>query len=274
MVRRLALGRRTSPEATAVVPFSAEYAKGHRAFVAETLDSPEIVECFATSRTLPDNFGAALDERVVEYPWLLSRRPTGRVLDAGSTLNHAHILDRFLHLFTSLHIVTLAPEESAFTDRGVSYVYADLRDLPLRTGYYDTVVSISTLEHVGMDTTRYGARVGAEADPRPSLRAAVRELKRVLAAGGRLLITVPYGVPEDHGWLHQFDREGLDDLVADIDPREHDIAVYAYTADGWQSSSLPEAAGARYHDSTLHLRAAEEDLAAAARAVACIDARV
>jgi SAM-dependent methyltransferase len=274
MWRRL-LGRTAAASAEApLVPFSQEYAAKHRAFVSAQLDSPEVIDLFARCAPLPAEFGVGLDERVVEYPWLLSRRPTGRVLDAGSTLNHGHILDRFLRLVTSLHIVTLAPEESVFAERGISYLYADLRDLPLRGGYYDTVVSISTLEHVGMDTTRYGVTENTDADPWPSLTAAVRELKRVLAPGGRLLITVPYGVAEDHGWLHQFDRAGLDDLLAEIAPRTRDVVVYAYTAGGWQVSSLTAAADARYHDSTLHKRPADGDLAAAARAVACIEATV
>jgi SAM-dependent methyltransferase len=273
MWRRL-LGRAPTPEDAPLIPYSREYASRHRDFVKTQLDSRAVIDVFATSGPLPLDFGIGLDERVVEYPWLFSRRPSGRVLDAGSTLNHEHILDRFLPLFSSLHIVTLAAEESVFAERSISYLYADLRDLPLRSGYYDTVVSLSTLEHVGMDTTRYGAAGEAELDPRPSLMAAVRELRRVLARGGRLLFTVPYGVPEDHGWLRQFDRGGLEDLLTEIAPREQDVTVYGYTASGWQVSSLTAAAEARYHDATLHKRPAEEDLASAARAVACVEARI
>lgn len=268
------LGRVPTPGSAPLVPYSEEYVSRQQAFVTTQLDSRAVIDVFATSAPLPLNFGIGLDERVVEYPWLLSRRPCGRVLDAGSTLNHEHILDRFLPLFGSLHTVTLAPEESVFAERGISYLYADLRDLPLRSGYYDTVVSVSTLEHVGMDTTRYGAADEAEPDPRPSLLAAVRELRRVLAQSGRLLFTVPYGVPEDHGWLRQFDQSVLEDVLAEIAPREQDVTVYGYTASGWQVSSLTAAADARYHDATLHKLAAEKDLAPAARAVACVEARL
>ena len=73
------------------------------------------------------------------------------MLDAGSTLNHAHILQRLRPAMDKLHIVTLAPEERAFPELDVSYLFADLRDLPLSDDVYDQVVSISTLEHVGLD---------------------------------------------------------------------------------------------------------------------------
>jgi SAM-dependent methyltransferase len=271
MWRRL-LGRRQAAENAPLIPYSREYAAKQQAFVTDQLDSRAVIDVFASSGPLPLDFGIGLDERVVEYPWLLSRRPSGRVLDAGSTLNHEHVLDRFLPLFSCLHVVTLAPEESVFAERGVSYLYADLRDLPLRSGYYDTVVCISTLEHVGMDTARYGVAADDDVGPRPSLMAAARELRRVLARGGRLLFTVPYGVPEDHGWLRQFDRELLEEVIAEIEPREQEVTVYEYTASGWQVSSLTAATGARYHDATLHKRAAEDDLAVAARAVACVEA--
>ena len=50
-------------------------------------------------KELPQRFGIAIDERVVEYPWifghLLERQNTGaRMLDAGSILNHDFILRR------------------------------------------------------------------------------------------------------------------------------------------------------------------------------------
>jgi Methyltransferase domain len=73
------------------------------------------------------------------------------MLDASSTLNQAHVVDRFLPRIERLHIVTLAPEADAFIDRGISYVYEDLRDLPYRDSSFDSVACVSTLEQVDMD---------------------------------------------------------------------------------------------------------------------------
>jgi SAM-dependent methyltransferase len=220
------------------------------------------------SRKLPRHYGVGLDERVVEYPWLWAQKPRGRVLDAGSTLNHAHILDRFLSSVESLDIVTLVPEEVSFPERGVSYVYADLRDLPFRDDYYDTIVSISTLEHVGMDNAQYGGAAPHDDDPQSALLAGVSELRRVLTPGGSLLITVPYGAQENHGWFRQFDRAAIEELIDAIAPREVELTVFAYSSHGWRRSTLEAAADARYHDSAINKHRAP-DLAAAARAVAC-----
>ena len=244
----------------------------HATFVSDMLDDAEIGAPFATADRLPPGYGVGFDERVVEYPWLFAQQVEGRVLDAGSTLNHAHILDRFLPRVDALHIVTLAPEAWAFTERGVSYLFADLRDLPFRDGLYDTVVSISTLEHVGMDNTLYGHPRGNADHPEQGLRRAVAELRRVARAGGRLLVTVPYGRPEDHGWLRQFDAAELAKLVDSMGPAQVAVTVYAYSDLGWQLSSPELAADAAYQPPFGP--AVADDGAVAARAVACIAAKL
>jgi SAM-dependent methyltransferase len=252
-------------------PFSARYLRNHRRFLAAALDDRDLIERMRGGAELPAGHGVGYDERVVELPWLLARGPRGRMLDAGSALNHPHVLDRLLPGLDSLCSCTLAPESRSFNERGVSYVYADLRELPFRDGWFDTVASISTLEHVGMDVGQWGAVAPAAADPRPEVDAALGELRRVTRPGGRLLITVPYGRREDHGWLRQFDREDVERLVAGAGPGVTETTVFAYDREGWRRSSLDEAAGAAYQPSAIPDDRPVEDMAAAARAVACIE---
>lgn len=231
------------------------------------MDEPMLQCAFAENAPLPPRYGVGLDERVVELPWALSRL-RGKTLDAGSSLNHRHLLTRALPRVASLHVVTAAPEERAFPELGVSYIFADFRELPLRSGYYDTVCCISSLEHVGMNNTAYGGPA-REPDPSAAATAAVAELKRVLAPGGKLLVTVPFGVAEDHDGFRQYGEAELEALALELGG-EVDVTVFAYS-EGWEHSTPDAASGARYvpRGST---RASRTDDAVAARAVACLEA--
>ena len=203
------------------------------------LDDPELTERFRDGRELPEGYGIGFDERTVELPWLLAAGLHGRTLDAGSALNHAHILDRVLGHVESLDIVTLEPEPSSFPERRVSYVYADLRELPYRDGWFRTVASISTLEHVGMDNRMYGVEQARAADPDREVALALAELRRVLAPGGTLYLTVPYGAAEDHGWFRQYGRDDLERLVAASEAPVSRVTIYAYGLEGELIPSSP-----------------------------------
>jgi SAM-dependent methyltransferase len=229
-----------------------------RRLVSGELDNRPVLKRLATREPLPPGYGVGANERVVEIPWLLAQGPKGKMLDAGSALNHSAYLDRLLPLLSELHIVTLAYEGSAHPERGISYVYSDLRALPYDDGYFDTIASISTLEHVGMDNTGYGASSPRAANPAREAEQAVRELVRVLRSGGQLLLTVPYGAREDHKTFRQLDRDELERLIEAAEPAETVIAVYRYGERGWELSDLEKAAGARYRTYF------------AAKAVACV----
>src|SRR5918997_5599342 len=155
------------------------YIGRHVRTVRAALGDQGLLAAVKNGGRLPCGYGKRLDERVIEFPWLLAMAPAGRVLDAGSTLNHAHVLDAFLPTLDELHIATLEPELSAFVQRRVSYTFCDLRRLPYRDDLFDTIVSSSTLEHVGMDNERYGVPVARAADPDAELDQALRELRRV-----------------------------------------------------------------------------------------------
>jgi SAM-dependent methyltransferase len=252
------------------VPWTADYLARHTAFLCAMLDSPEAVGWFRSGAQLPDGYGVGLDERVVEYPWVMAHAPFGRLLDAGSVLNHRHVLDRFRPHAGDVHITTLEPEPHAFTDRRVSYVYSDLRDLPYKDGLFDTVISISTLEHVGLDNRVYGSSSARAGDPRRHAWAALAELRRVTRPGGTALVTIPYGRREDNVWVRTLDRIEVEDLAAAFEPERSEITVYRYTAAGWELSDLDAAGDAVYRDYTRD-QSPVGDLAAAARAVACLE---
>jgi hypothetical protein len=268
--RRRALGRelaaRHPPPSRA---WQGDYGERHGKLLSWALDDGELGDLLRSGQPLPQRYGVGLDERVIEYPWLYAQRPFGRLLDAGSTLNHEHILDRFQPAASSLCIATLHPEQAAYTERNISYLYADLRELPLRDGFFDTVICASTLEHVGMDNTVYGDDAPTARDPAAEQATALSELLRMTAAGGRILLTVPYGRAEDHGWFRQYDEAALRELLGSLEGVESAITVYAYGPNGWRLDSLAGARGARFKDYHSD-QAPAPDLAAAARAVACV----
>lgn len=137
---------------------------------------------------------AGLNERVIELPLAVTvaglDRP-GWVLDAGCTLNSiTNLIPKGRQPIAHLVHLTQALETEAYQPRGtqISYVTADLRDLRIfATNAFDRTICVSTLEHVGLDNSSYGARV--ETDPGSWTRA-FDELLRVTK--DELLITVPY----------------------------------------------------------------------------------
>jgi len=248
-------------------PWSHEYNAAHAAFVARALDDRSLIEAVRSGDALPDGYGAGFDERVVEFAWVAGRQLGGSVLDAGSTLNHLHLLRRLRPLMDELHIVTLAPEDRAFPSLGVSYVFADLRCLPFRDETYDRVLSISTLEHVGLDLEHFGADGQRAEDPQRAALAAAGELRRVVRAGGEVLLTVPVGVPERFDWVRMLSVAELDALIARFDPVDVEIAYFRHD-DGWRRCDRDGVAGARYRD---HLGGAPVvNRVVAAEAVACV----
>jgi len=129
------------------VPWTVPYQELRDRTLAQAVRDPDLLARFSTGAALPDGYGRGLDERCIEYPWLVAHLSAGpsRVLDAGSTLNHAFLLELPVVAEKRLHIVTLAPEPDCFWQRGISYVFEDLRTLPFKDDFYDVVVCVSTL---------------------------------------------------------------------------------------------------------------------------------
>jgi len=143
-----------------------------------------------------ENYGFRIDERIVEYPWLLSRlsKKEGLLLDAGSILNYELILSYPALVNKKKFILTLSPEGNCFWKSGISYIFEDLRNCCFKDNYFDWVVCISTLEHIGLDNTMlYTNDPSKKENENRSYLSAIKEYYRILKPGGMLFITTPYG---------------------------------------------------------------------------------
>lgn len=223
---------------------------------------------------------AGLDERVVEYPWVFDRlsslRTSGaRLLDAGSVLNHPLLLEHCRHAGHSpLSIVTLRYEGFTEVSDDVRYEFADLRELPYRDEWFSLVVSLSTLEHVGMDNTVYGDTAGSSVDPAVELARAMQELRRVTVPGGTALLSVPFGMRSNRGWLRVFDAEDLHGLTRSPGWRLEQARIFRATRDGWRECHMDDARGDGYNEHLNRDRAGIQTApawVAAAEAVALVE---
>lgn len=188
-------------------------------------------------------------ERVVEYPvfldWLLAQ-PTGLdLLDVGCVLNKSFLGPVLNERCRALWLCNPAVEPLAIDGPPVFYHLAPLDKAFRRGPTFSLITCLSTLEHIGFDNSHYGASVPprfAEPADEPFIES-FGQLSHLLAPGGRLLISFPYGQREallhpstgrassqvlDHGALERclpaFAAAGV----------EIEVEIYAATADGWQ----------------------------------------
>jgi len=157
------------------------------------------------------------NERSVEISiarWFLDQVPGGKVLEVGNVLAHyglrGHdVVDRYE------------------TVRGV--VNDDILDF-VPAEQYDTVVSISTLEHVGQDE-----------EPRAPERAvaAFERLDALARPDGRVLVTIPVGYNEtlDDALRNRRVRMPVESVLARVDRANH-----------WLETGLEDGLSRRYGD--------------------------
>ncbi len=265
------------------LPLTAGYKEYRDRYVRRTINNREMLRVFAAGQELPIGFGARLDERVVEYPWLLSRlgrySEKSRFLDAGSTLNHDPILQHPAVKAHKWSILTLAPEAECFWSRGISYLYEDLRLLPFKNEWFDAVTCISVIEHVGMDNVFFAAQKDYRENRPEDYLCAIREMRRIIKPGGSLFLTVPFGRYEHHGWLQQFDSGMLAALIVEFRPQNVSKTFFRYMERGWQFAQEEECRDLSFSDAIRNkhsignewVRRVDSDFAVAARGIACVE---
>jgi hypothetical protein len=204
---------------------------------------------------------AVVGERVVEYPWVIwqiaqvAGGPSRHLADAGCVMNHPSAVKYVNQAFEMIWLMNPAMERLSYPDR-VAYILGDVRGHRLPEELkFDVVTCLSTIEHVGMDTRRYGGP-GGETNidvDRPEKNAfpLMGKLFELVRPGGRLLISVPMGPFEyiydyrsDLPGFYTFDGSRLDSLIASLPPggRPADLAVYKVVPGvGWIPTTSDDA---------------------------------
>jgi SAM-dependent methyltransferase len=220
-------------------PWSYGYVDVRWDLIGTSLNNQKLLSSFK-SKQIPHQFGIGMDERVAEYPWIISRLSDNnntQLLDAGSTFNFKELVNQPKVASKQLTIFTFYPEPNQFISKRVSYNFGDLRNMPYRDGQFDEVVCQSTIEHVDMDNSIYGYSIAKnENEQQKSYEylKVVDELLRVLKPGGALLLTFPYGKFEHHGFFQQFDEEMVARILEKLNGSGNTETDYLhYTTNGW-----------------------------------------
>ena len=149
-------------------------------------------------------------ERAVEVPiafdFLARRASSGNVLEVGNVLQHYEngLSDR-------LNIRDRRIVDKFEVGEGIDCI--DIMDVDV-TGAYQTIISISTLEHVGQSCAPSGefGEQKRTTDREAPLKA-IAKIYDLLAVGGQALLTVPFGKLIDGGWYVQFSLDYLNLLT-------------------------------------------------------------
>jgi len=162
-----------------------------------------------------DRYGEGMDERSVEFPLafeIIEKSKEKKILDAGCALNFGYLYELMKDWNVYItHFTQSAEKEECILDKNrVSYIFGDLRDMDFKDEVFDKVLCISTLEHVGMDNTRYGGNF--EDDPFSYIKA-IEEMKRVLKKGGELFLSFPCGKSKSLGWYRILGEREVEEIL-------------------------------------------------------------
>lgn len=188
-------------------------------------------------------FGIGDTERCIEIPWAFScYRGEQSVLDVG----YANAEDRYIkpllsHNIPKLHGLDMVSRSIP----GIVSVAGDMRRTPFRDAVFDLIFCISTIEHVGWDNTIYYQNKQV-LDPEGDFQA-IRELARITRKGGRIVVTVPYGMLHNYGWFIHYDRQRFNRLIHASGCRLLKKDFFLYN-EGWRRTSEDALNGILYKD--------------------------
>ena len=157
------------------------------------------------------------NEQIIEKAWILRHLgdlPAGsRILDIGSVESSLA-----LELASNGFRVTATDyRDYPLRHPNLEFLRADFCRTPLESETYDLIISLSTVEHIG---------IGFYGDPSDSSEeVAMKAIYRLLKPGGKLLITVPFGQRAATPLHRIYDSIALRALLQDFEIQKLEFGV-------------------------------------------------
>ncbi len=171
----------------------------------------------------------AVTERSVEIPWLLER-VNGVSYERGLDIGSADAQ------YQVPRVVGVDIRRAPKVD-----VIADADCLCFSNWSFALALCISTIEHIGERSVGYGTTYEEKKRER-----VMDEIYRVLAPGGRCLITAPFGKYGPFGFGINFDAASWDHLIARCPWERRDETYYALRGAAYVPARRCELADVRY----------------------------
>ena len=179
-----------------------------------------------------------INERTIEYSWIaknISEIKNCYVLDVGAKegLPSTDLLLNNKNIVYTIDINTSEvnqPNENLILKKG------DIRATPFENNFFDAVIAVSTLEHVGI-SGRYGI---AESDEEGDFKA-MAEIFRILKPGGCVFITVPYGVGRSLPLNRLYSSDRITKLFEKFIVTKNDFFTFNTTYNMWFEVPEPTA---------------------------------
>jgi 2-polyprenyl-3-methyl-5-hydroxy-6-metoxy-1,4-benzoquinol methylase len=185
---------------------------------------------------LASRLGNPVNERIIEYPWLLERikeRKGGKILDVGCGwpgLLSSYLLSKGYDVY-GLDIIQC---KSLPQDR---FFLSDARKTNLPDASFDTIILLSTLEHIGTDED--------EDDLKTML-----EMSRLLKREGILLFTTPFAAKYSSRGQRFFSKERLVQITRFFRVREE--KYFIQKGSRWVEVPLRDAEEATHNYEGVH----------------------
>lgn len=180
-------------------------------------------------------------ERTVEVPWLLTKIKGTSALDIGCA-ESCYVNELLEFGITRLVLSDVREFSTHENDPRVKCVVSDLRKVtPKQIGTFDTVLCISTLEHIALTAYGQNREMSIKDSAFYKQKEAFNHMMKFVAPGGQMILTVPYGKYEDSGWVIVYDKGMLDELKAPYEVVEETyFTLVNRDTDGWRQGTAAE----------------------------------